>query len=151
MVICMIHPGEIAEDSGFWFIRTKSRWFFPSAKSVLLPIQSGSYVEGISVVYLGSLSRILRVPWSYTEIPPLQKVFWSRMGGWLSLLFIRGDMGNFMRISSSAYKMKTTMQTIWQNMSKEQILSYKKINSQFITDKLNGLIAYPFSLLHFGE
>ena len=37
--------------------------------------KSRSYIEATSVVYLGSLSRILRVPQSYTEIPPLQKVF----------------------------------------------------------------------------
>lgn len=34
-----------------------------------------SYTEPYSVVYLDTLSCILRVPQSYSEIHPLQKVF----------------------------------------------------------------------------
>ncbi|RGN33669.1 hypothetical protein DW940_04245 [Bacteroides uniformis] len=40
------------------------------------------YTEPYSVVYLDTLSRILRVPQSYSEIPPLQKVFWEGDGLW---------------------------------------------------------------------
>lgn len=39
-----------------------------------------SYTEPYSVIYLDTLSHILRVPQSYSEIPPLQKVFWEGYG-----------------------------------------------------------------------